>query len=165
MSRFQGTILPSGLEDKRTETETRKMGLDLLKKINTLDDDLSSDITDVLTAVNLLPINDDRVTTGGTRTETAISIAIGKTSILNWQLKNTSGGAATFTLALPATGTYSVSLLFDSTGGANDTLAVSANVSMARSKGTVVGGSTVTLIAGLANGNGTSVTGTITRIT
>lgn len=34
MSRFQGTLLPSNLEDKKTETETRKAVLDLLKKLN-----------------------------------------------------------------------------------------------------------------------------------
>ena len=34
MSRYQGTLLPSGLEDKKIETETRKSVLDLLKKIN-----------------------------------------------------------------------------------------------------------------------------------
>lgn len=34
MSRYQGTLLPSGLEDRKTETETRKSVLDLLKKIN-----------------------------------------------------------------------------------------------------------------------------------
>lgn len=34
MSRYQGTLLPSALEDKKVEEETRKAVLDLLKKIN-----------------------------------------------------------------------------------------------------------------------------------
>lgn len=34
MSRYQGTLLPSALEDKKVEEETRKAVLDLLKKVN-----------------------------------------------------------------------------------------------------------------------------------
>jgi len=40
MSRFQGVSLPSGLSDKKIETEVRKMGLDLLQKMNTVSSEI-----------------------------------------------------------------------------------------------------------------------------
>lgn len=34
MSRFKGITLPSGMVDKKDETEVRKMGIDILKNLN-----------------------------------------------------------------------------------------------------------------------------------
>lgn len=40
MSRFQGILLPSGMENSKDETEVRKMGIDLLKNDNILYEEL-----------------------------------------------------------------------------------------------------------------------------
>lgn len=49
---------------------------------------------------------DQRITTGGTRTETVGAMAVGETKQILWSLQNTSGGAATITINLPSGGTY-----------------------------------------------------------
>lgn len=107
---------------------------------------------------------DYRMTSGGTRTETMASIPVGRTVIINWQLKNTSGGAADMTFGLPATGNYSGSV-FASTQGGFDTMAMALGAPNGeiRTKGSAPGGSTAVLYTGMANNNAISVFGVITR--
>jgi hypothetical protein len=115
--------------------------------------------------VQLTPfIEDYRSTTGGSRTETVDNLNVEQTALLDWQLMNNTGGTVSIVLALPASGTYAVALMVDSTGGASNTLAVATNVSFIRTKGTVAGGTTVTILS-LGAGTGGSLFGTVRRIT
>lgn len=145
MSRYQGTILPSGLEDKKTETETRKAILDLLKKINEVYEECRPSAFSF--------IEDYRSTSGGTRTETLLPLEINQTSFVLWQIKRSSG---TITVALPSEGTYQVALFQGYTTSTTDVFTTTTNVSSSASMGTIAGGSTVTL-----NASGSQTAGSI----
>lgn len=48
MSRFKGITMPSGMVNQKDETEVRKMGLDVLKALNTIYDELTEITTDAV---------------------------------------------------------------------------------------------------------------------
>lgn len=161
MSLFQSTILPV-LKEKTDETEVRKMGLDLLKKINQLSDSTDSSLSGITSIVD-----DFRITTGTVaRTETVRSLEIDQIALVSWACGVTGGVARAITFALPdvagVADTYQVSISTSEQTTNSLTLTVTtANLSSA---GSVAGGTSITPSA-TASGSSRVYYGFVKRLT
>lgn len=169
------------LKDSADQTEVRKALTDVSTALTVAQTNitglisqtasLQSQVTNSQNQINSLPIADFRNTTGGTRTETVIPLNVNQTAIINWQINNTSGGAAAITFSTPvATGTYAVSLMnIEGSGGAGftpNTLANTGSGSLAEilSAGVVAQGQTISLNSALPASKGMAIVGTVTRV-
>jgi len=166
-NRFQAINLPSHLSDPSDDTKIRKMGLDILQKLNTTYSELqpAQQINNGTVIVNLSgilfspEIDDHRNTIGGTRTETVVSLNVGQTARIKWQLIRTSG---TITLGLPSTGTYEIGVAIGIFSSAANTLTSAGSVGFIASGGAAPGGSTVSLFG---TGTAASLEGYVRRVT
>lgn len=165
MSLFQSTFLPT-LKEQSDETEVRKMGLDLLKKINQL-----SDSTDESLASPPSIIVDARVTTGTVnRTETALPLEIGQISIIDWTCQITGGVARSISFALPdvsgVSDTYQVNLSTANVSTGTLAAAVWGGIAGGAVYGAgVAGGTSVAVNGAVASGTSQIIWGYVKRLT
>lgn len=159
MSLFQSTFLPN-LKDQSDETEVRKMGQDLLKKINQLSDSTDTSVSTLTADIAAIPnlLDDSRITTGtADRTETVLSLEIGQTADINWACGITGGVVRTVFFALPnvvgVSDTYEVNIIAVASATNALNSAAGAATAFLTSAGQVAGGSS----AGYVTPSGQSI--------
>ena len=119
---------------------------------------------DATKQADLALVMDYRATTGATnRTETVVSLSVNQTAVIFWLLFSNSGGSASPFLALPAGGTYAISLLVSGVdvGGL---LSGTGSISRIFSSVAVAGGSSTVIGINGVSGNGWTITGFVRRI-
>lgn len=86
-------------------------------------------------------VSDQRITTGGARTETVNALSVGQTALMNWSLANNTGAGINITVALPAGGTYQCNI--QTAIGPTNSLGATGGVNA--TSGTIAGGTTFTI--------------------